>query len=72
MSNRSKWAHWKKPKPDKHPLLMKWSVGIAFIALGSLLILSGLQELGDHVFWYKSFNFHFGAPVVHPTLDLIF
>jgi hypothetical protein len=36
------------------------------------LILSGLQELGDHVFWYKGFNFYFGAPVVHPTLDLIF
>jgi hypothetical protein len=71
MSNRSKWAHWKKLKPERHPLLKKWSVGIAFIVLGILLFLSGLQGLGDHVFWYKSFSFHLGTPVVHQTADLI-
>ena len=71
MSNRSKWAHWKKPKPEKHPRVMKWSVGIICIVLGSLLILSGLQGMIDGVYWYKSFSFHFGTPAVHQTLDLI-
>ena len=71
MSNRSKWAHWKKPKPEKHPLLMSWTVGITCIVLGSLLIFSGLRGLSDHIYWYKSFSFHFGAPAVYQTLDLI-
>ncbi len=72
MSNRSKWAHWKKPKSEKHPLLMKWSVGIAFIVLGSLLLLSGFQGLNDHVLWYRGFSFFYGVPTVNQTLGLLF
>jgi hypothetical protein len=71
MSNRSKWAHWKKQKPEKHPLLMKWCAGSVGVVLGGLLILSGLQGLSNHVLWYKGFNFSFGIPVVHQTLGLI-
>jgi len=71
MSNRSKWAHWNKPKPERHPRLMKWGVGVSFILLASTLILSGLKGLGNHIFWYQSFNFHFGRPVVHQTVDLV-
>jgi len=72
MSNRNKWAHWNKPKAEKHPLLMKWFGGIGFIVLGCLLLLAGWQGFGDHVLWYKSFDFRFGIPIVHQTLDLIF
>ena len=71
MPNRSKWAHWKRPKPERHPLLKKASVGIACIVVGGLLLLAGLQGLGDHAYWYTSFDFRFGKPVIHETLDLI-
>jgi hypothetical protein len=72
MSNRSKWAHWNNPKPEKHPFLMKWIVGITFIVLGSLFILSGGQGLQERVYWYQSFSFHLGRPVVRQTVGLIF
>ena len=71
MSNRSKWAHWKQPKRERHPLLMKLVVGIAFTALGGLLVLSRLQGLRDHVLWYHSFNFVYGTSVSKLTLGLI-
>jgi hypothetical protein len=51
---------------------MKWSIGTFFTILGLLLILSGWQGFGDHILWYKSFDFRFGVPVIHQTLDLLF
>jgi hypothetical protein len=71
MSNRSKWAHWNKPKPERHPLLMKWTVGIVSIVLGGLLVLAGLQGLHDNILWYEGFSFKLGAPVIRQTTGLI-
>jgi uncharacterized membrane protein YphA (DoxX/SURF4 family) len=71
MSNRNKWAHWKNPKPDKHWRLKQWSLGIALIALGSLLLLSGFTGLQEHVLWFQTFSFRFGKPVIALTVSLL-
>jgi hypothetical protein len=31
MSNRNRWAHWKKPKPDKFWRAKQWSLGAVYI-----------------------------------------
>jgi hypothetical protein len=51
---------------------MKWSIGGSFTILGSLLIISGWQGFSNRSLWYKSFDFRFGVPVIHETLDLFF
>jgi hypothetical protein len=71
MSNRNKWAHWNKPKREKHPLLMKWSVGTACVVLGSLLVLAGWQGLHDNILWYQDFSFRSGGSVMRETVSLI-
>jgi len=70
MSNRSKWAHWKKPKPDKWWRFKQWPLGIAFLTLGSLLVLSGIQGLRNNMLWYGRFSFIFGRLGFAPTVSL--
>ena len=48
---------WKTPKPDKRRRSALWPLGIAFVALGSLLILSGL-------------GFTFGRPALASSSSL--
>ena len=71
MSNRNKWADWKKPKPDKLWRFKQWPMGIAFVSLGGLLVLSGLTGLREDRLWYQSFSFIFGRPVFALTVGLI-
>ena len=70
MSNRSKWAHWRRPKHDKLWRLKQWPLGIAVTGLGSLLVLSGLQGLHDGALWYQRFSFIFGRLGIAPTVSL--
>jgi len=71
MSNRSKWAHWKQPKPERHSLLKRLSIGIAFVGPGVLLVLAGMQGIRDHFagLWY--FNQKYGSVVAIPPTGLI-
>lgn len=71
MSNRSKWAHWSRPKNDKLWRLKQWPLGIALTGLGGVLVLSGLQGLHDRVLWYQRFSFIFGRPGIAPTVSLL-
>jgi hypothetical protein len=71
MSNRKKWAHWKKPKPDKYWWAKQYSLGIAFIILGGFLLLSGVSGLKDHMLWFQHFDFAFGRPVTGLTVSLV-
>jgi hypothetical protein len=72
MSNRNKWAHWKRPKLDKFWRAKQWTVGIAVIILGSFLLLSGLSGLQEHIMWFQHFNFTFGRSVISLTVSLVF
>ena len=72
MSNRNKWAHWKKPKPDKFWRAKQWSLAAVYIILGGLLLLSGVSGLNDHILWFQHFNFTFGRPVWGLTVSLVF
>jgi uncharacterized membrane protein YphA (DoxX/SURF4 family) len=69
MSNRNKWAHWNRDKPEPNPLA-KWAVGLIGVVLGSLLIWSGIQGIRDHAMWYWHFSERWGSVVVSPTYSL--
>ncbi len=71
MSNRNKWARWKKPKPDKLWRFKQWPLGIAFITLGSLSLFSGLTGLREHRLWFQRFSFTLGGPVIGLTVGLL-
>jgi len=69
MANRSKWAHWNRPKPEKNPV-MKWVVGVSSLVLGILLFWAGMQGTRDHVLWFYHFSERWGSMVVSPTFSL--
>jgi hypothetical protein len=70
MSNRNKWAHWNKPKREKHPLRTRLLIGSGLTILGGLLILSGVEGIHDHVLWFTQFNPRSGSFGVVETTTL--
>jgi len=72
MSNRAKWAHWKRPKPDKHRWAKQRLFGMVCLPMGVLLLLSGLDGLNEHILWFRSFSFVYGRPAVASTVGLLF
>lgn len=71
MSNRAKWAHWKRPKSDKYGCVKRWLLGIVCLAMGVLLLLSALEGFDEHILWFRSFSFVYGRPAVASTVGLL-
>jgi len=64
MSNRSKWAHWNKPRSNPRD---KYVLGLFLITIGGISILVGIVGLMNNVAWFQSFSPRFGSFVIAPT-----
>jgi hypothetical protein len=69
MSNRAKWAHrlQGKQRRDRGRI----PAGLAFLALGSFLLLGALRGMRSHVFVFPVIDFRLGSVVMGQTVGLL-
>ena len=68
MSNRAKWAHWNKRKPEKRSTQRLLS--FALLMIGGFLGFVGWEGIREHVLWTTRFSPRFGTFIVEPTSRL--